>query len=143
MAIAIEAMAPLLHVYDVPTSIAFYRDGLGFEVVLTSQPFTDAKDDYGWALLRLNGVELMVNNQYEDNIRPAKPNAARTAGHRDTALYFSCRNVDAAYAYLRERGVAAREPTNAYYGMRQVHVTDPDGYMLCFQWPVEHGEEPG
>ncbi len=136
MAIAIEGAVPLLCVYDVPTSIAFYRDVLGFEVVETSKPFTDARDDYGWAMMRLNGVELMVNNQYEDNVRPTQPDPARALGHRDTILYFACRDVDGVYAYLRARGVAAEPPKVAYYGMKQVYVKDPDGYGLVFQWPA-------
>jgi len=126
-------------VYDVPTSVAFYRDILGFEVVNTSPPFSSAKDDYSWAMLGLNGVELMLNNMYEDNIRPAAPDPARSAAHTDTIFYFMCRDPDAVYDYLRERGVAAHPPANAYYGMRQVFVTDPDGYGLCFQRPVSTG----
>jgi len=137
MAIAIQGAVPMFVVYDVPTSIAFYRDILGFEVIQTSKPFTDAKDDFGWALMRLNGVELMLNNAYEDNIRPPEPDPARTAAHRDTFLYFNCPDVDAAYAYLRGKGVAVEAPKVAYYGMKQLNVTDPDGYSLCFQWPAE------
>ena len=38
MAIEIRGMAPLLQVFDMPTSIAFYRDVLRFEVVTTSKP---------------------------------------------------------------------------------------------------------
>ena len=38
MAVEIRGMAPLFQVYDMPTSIAFYRDVLGFEVVTTSTP---------------------------------------------------------------------------------------------------------
>jgi Glyoxalase/Bleomycin resistance protein/Dioxygenase superfamily len=38
MGIEIRGMAPLLQVFDMPTSIAFYRDVLGFEVVTTSKP---------------------------------------------------------------------------------------------------------
>ena len=136
MAVAIEGTTPLFQVYDVPTSVAFYRDVLGFEIIRTSRPFTSAKDDFGWALLRLNGVELMLNNAYENNVRPPAPDPVRAAGHADTILYFACRNVDAVYAHLLEHGVAASEPTIAYYGMKQVYVTDPDGYGLCFQWPA-------
>jgi glyoxylase I family protein len=136
MAIAIESATPLLVVFDVPTSIAFYRDVLGFEVVRTSPPFSDAKDDFGWAMLRLNGVELMVNNAYENNIRPPAPDPVRIAAHADTILYFGCRDVDAAFAYLRSRGISLKEPKVAYYGMKQISVKDPDGYSLCFQWSV-------
>jgi catechol 2,3-dioxygenase-like lactoylglutathione lyase family enzyme len=38
MAIEVQGVAPLFQVFDMPTSIAFYRDVLGCEVVSTSQP---------------------------------------------------------------------------------------------------------
>ena len=38
MGVEIRGMAPLLQVFDMPASIAFYRDVLGFEVVTTSSP---------------------------------------------------------------------------------------------------------
>jgi glyoxylase I family protein len=38
MAIEIRGMAPLLQVFDMPTSLAFYRDVLGFKVESTSKP---------------------------------------------------------------------------------------------------------
>jgi len=134
MAIEIRGMAPLLQVFDMPTSIAFYRDVLGFEVVTTSKPRGEYFD---WALLRLDGVELMLNTAYEEDARPLAPDPARIAAHDDTAIYFGCPDVDAAYAYLRTLGVAADEPKVAPYGMKQLYVHDPDGYNLCFQWPAK------
>ena len=134
--IGIEGAVPLLRVWDVPRALGFYRDALGFEVVSHSPPFSEAKDDFGWALLRLDGVELMLNNAYEDNARPAAEDPARVRAHGDTCLYLACRDVDAAYRALCEKGVAAGEPKVAYYGMRQVYLKDPDGYGICLQWPA-------
>jgi catechol 2,3-dioxygenase-like lactoylglutathione lyase family enzyme len=74
MGIDIRGMAPLLQVFDMPTSIAFYRDALGFEVVTTSKP---RGEHFDWALLRLNGVELMLNTAYEEDARPPAPDPAR------------------------------------------------------------------
>jgi len=133
MGIDIRGMAPLLQVFDMPTSIAFYRDVLGFEVVTTSQP---RGEPFDWALLRLKGVELMLNTAYEQAARPPAPDPARIAAHDDTAIYFGCPDVDAAYAHLRRRGIAAKEPVVAHYGMKQLYLHDPDGYNLCFQWPA-------
>jgi glyoxylase I family protein len=133
MGIEIRGMAPLLQVFDMPTSIAFYRDVLGFEVVSTSELRGERFD---WALLKLNGVELMLNTAYEDEARPPAPDSARNAVHDDTAIYFGCPDVDAAYAYLRSRGMNVNEPKVAPYGMKQMYVHDPDGYSLCFQWPA-------
>ena len=137
MAVEVQGATPMFVVYDVPTSVAFYRDILGFEIIRTSPPFTDAKDDFGWALMRLNGVDLMLNNAYENNIRPSTPDPARTAAHADSFLYFECPDVDAAYAYLVSKGVSVEPPKVAYYGMKQLYLKDPDGYSLCFQWPAE------
>jgi glyoxylase I family protein len=131
MPIDVRGMAPLLEVFDMAASLAFYRDVLGFEVVSTS----GEPDPDHWALLRLNGVELMLDSAYEPGERPAAPDPARVAGHHDAALYFGCPDVDAAYAHLRALGIAAKEPHVASYGMKQLYVTDPDGYVVCFQWP--------
>jgi glyoxylase I family protein len=133
MAMEIRGMAPLLQVFDMPTAIAFYRDVLGFEVVSTSKP---RGKHFDWALLKLNGVELMLNTAYEEDARPPGPDPARIAAHDDMAIYFGSPDVDAAYAYLRARGVSAKEPKVAPCGMKQLYVSDPDGYSLCFQWPA-------
>jgi len=128
----IHGVAPLLQVYDMPTSIRFYRDVLGFTVWATSEP----GDDCNWAGLRLNGTEVMLNTAYEKEHRPSAPDLARMATHDDTCLFFGCKDLDAAYRHLREHGVNLKEPKVAPYGMRQLWFKDPDGYGLCFQWPA-------
>jgi glyoxylase I family protein len=128
MALQIRGLAPLLQVFDMPTSIRFYRDLLGFEVVATSQP----GDHFGWALLRLDGVELMLNTAYEDDQRPPAPDPGRVAAHADAALYFGCPDVDGAYKQLRAQGLDVQKPVIRDYGMKQLSLADPDGYSLCF-----------
>jgi glyoxylase I family protein len=132
MAIDVRGLAPLLEVFDMPTSIAFYRDALGFEVIATSSP----GPNFDWALLSLNGVEIMLNTAYEAAERPAHPDPARVAAHADIAIYFGCPDVDAAYDYLCAKRVKMQEPQTAPYGMRQLYLLDPDGYRLCLQWPA-------
>jgi glyoxylase I family protein len=131
MAIDIRGMAPLLQVFDMPTSIKFYCEGLGFEIIQTDGK---AAPHFDWVLLQLNGVQLMLNTAYEEFQRPSTPEAARIAAHQDTGLFFGCPDVDAAYRHVVAMGVKAREPKVAPYGMKQLYVTDPDGYELCFQW---------
>src|SRR4029077_13677830 len=123
VAIEIRRMAPLLPVFKMPASIKFYRDVLGFEVVTTSNP---RGEHFDWALLRLQGVELMLNTAYEEDARPPAPDPARLAAHEDRCFYFGCPDVDAAYGHLRARGIAAKEPKVAPYGMKQLYVSDPD-----------------
>jgi glyoxylase I family protein len=135
MAPDLRGVSPLLQVYDMPTSVRFYRDQLGFELVSHSPVL--GEDSFHWVLLRLGGAELMLNTAYESNTeRPSEPDLARTAAHGDTVLYFACPDVDGAYEELRSKGFSVGKPAVAWYGMKQMNVRDPDGYLLCFQWPV-------
>lgn len=135
MSIRIESGAPLLVVYDMPTSLAFYRDLLGFEVRARAPegPVTH------WAMLRHGEMYLMLNTKYEfDHERPAVPDT--TNGREDVTLYFTCDDADAAYSELKAKGWPhLSEPSTAPYGMRQLYLRDPDGFSLCLQHPVEHG----
>jgi uncharacterized glyoxalase superfamily protein PhnB len=134
--IDVKGMAPLLSVFDMPAAVHFYRDVLGFEVVTTSHPPSQLVDNYGWALLRLKGVELMLNTAYDEGERPPTPDVSRVSAHNDMTLYFGCEDLDAVYQHLRAHGLIVNEPSVANYGMRQLYVNDPDGYGLCFQWPA-------
>jgi catechol 2,3-dioxygenase-like lactoylglutathione lyase family enzyme len=130
--IAIRGLVPLLQVFDMPASLRFYRDVLGFAEVGKS----GEGDDVGWAWLRHGAAEVMLNTAYDDGERPESPEGTRVAAHADTGLFMGCQDLDGVYAYLRSRGVSVEPPRVAPYGMRQVYATDPDGYGLCFQWPV-------
>ncbi len=132
MGIKVEGVCTLLEVFDMPAPVAFYRDVLGFEIVMTSQP----GDDFNWGLLRLGSAELMLNTLYEKHIRPPAPDPACVAAHGDTSPFFGCRDLDAAYAHLREHGIDLKPPVIRHYGMKQLSLHDPDGYNLCFQWPA-------
>ena len=132
MELKIDGLCPLLQVFDMPTSLAFYRDVLGFTIVSRAPD----RDDCDWALLKLNESHLMLNTAYEADERPPAPDPARVAAHRDTALFFGCADVDAAYTYLREKSIGASKPAVQSYGMKQVYLKDPDGYELCLQCPA-------
>ena len=133
MSIEIRGLSPLLEVFDMPTSLAFYRDRLGFCVVGDS----GHGDESGWVMLELGDATVMLNTAYDDGERPDEPDAARVVAHHDTCIYFACPDVDAAYEHLLGNGIDCHPPSTAPYGMRQLYVTDPDNYNLCFQWRSE------
>jgi glyoxylase I family protein len=132
MSIDIRGMTPLLQVFDMPTSLNFYCDVLGFEIVQTDSNTT--APNHNWVWLRRNEIDLMLNTAYEAETRPPVPDSRRIATHGDTGLFFGAPDVDAIYAHLRAKGVDAKEPHVAPYGMKQLYVRDPDGFGICFQW---------
>ena len=60
----------------------------------------------------------------------------RVEHHADTGLFFYCADPDAAHRYLQSLGIEAPPPTVAPYGMKQLWLKDPDGYVICLQCPV-------
>ena len=126
-------MTPLIQVFNMPRALAFYRDILGFQVLTDSGD----GDKSSWVWLRLNSVDLMLNDQYEPGREPSAPPPERTTWHGDTCLYFSCPNPDAVYEFLKSKGVDLKPPKVAPYGMKQLYIRDPDGYSLCFQCQVD------
>src|SRR5688572_10780375 len=99
MSIHIKSGAPLFQVYDMPASLTFYQDILGFELLARAPdgPITH------WAMLRNGKTYLMLNTKYEfDHERPAVPDT--TSGREDVALYFECDDADAAYRELKSKG---------------------------------------
>jgi glyoxylase I family protein len=136
MVLDVRGLTPLIQVYDMPTSVRFYRDVLGFAVVSTSPVL--GEDRFHWVWLRLGDADLMLNTTYEnDEERPDVPDGARVAAHHDTGLFFGCPDMDAAYEHLRGKGVAVKKPIITGYGMKQMYFRDPDGYGLCFQWKAD------
>ncbi|HET9275576.1 MAG TPA: VOC family protein [Gemmatimonadales bacterium] len=137
MGFELSSVCPLLQVFDMPASLAFYRDALGFAVVQAA-PEGATGDRFDWVLLHRDEAELMLNTAYDpDAERPPAPEPARVAAHDDTGLFIGCPDVEAVYEHLRARGVAADPPRVAPYGMKQLYVKDPDGFVLCFQWPTQ------
>lgn len=135
MTFRLEGAVTLLQVFDMPRSLAFYRDVLGFHLVSQAPP----GEHFDWGLLERDGVQLMLNTAYEAPDRPSAMEGARVAAHADTCLFIGCPDVDAAYGHLRALGVAVQAPRIAPYGMKQLALRDPDGYGICLQWPAEAG----
>jgi glyoxylase I family protein len=130
VAIQLEGAVVLFEVFDMPTALEFYCDLLGFEVVQAA----GVAPNFGWVWLRHGGAELMLNTMYDDGERPETPDLRRRRAHGDTILYLGCRDVDGVYEYVRGRGTSVAKPEVAPYGMKQLYLSDPDGYRICFQW---------
>jgi len=138
MPLDLRDLCPLLQVFDMVESLAFYRDIIGFEIVAASpQPTGAGVANLNWVYLRQGGATLMLNTRYDpEDVRPLQRDPVQFAAHDDTALYIACGDVDAAYEHLRARGVAMAPPRVAHYGMKQLYLKDPDGFTVCFQCPV-------
>jgi glyoxylase I family protein len=134
--IDLRGVCLLLQVFDMPLSVRFYCELLGFAISDRSKTYAleNGVELFHWALLRRGEMEIMLNTAYDEGERPAAPDPKRVASHGDTALFFGCPDVDAAYEQVKNYGVACASPNTAWYGMRQLSFRDPDGYGITLQW---------
>ena len=61
---------------------------------------------------------------------------ALAKGKSDVALFFLCEDVDRLHEKFQDRGANVPAPTDAFYGMRQLTLKDPDGRRICFEHPL-------
>ncbi|MGH7864884.1 MAG: VOC family protein, partial [Candidatus Binataceae bacterium] len=60
--------------------------------------------------------------------------------HKRVAIdaYLWAEGVDGLCAEFKSKGAnVTLEPTDRFYGLREIEVTDPDGYVLCFGAPLQ------
>ena len=117
---------PLLYAEDIEAARAFYCEQLGF----TLKDRWDPDGELAWCALALEGAQIMLQRAEPEDLEGLKK------GNSDVALFFMCEDVDALYEGIRARGVAVDPPSDAFYGMRQLTVTDPDGRRVCFEHPL-------
>jgi catechol 2,3-dioxygenase-like lactoylglutathione lyase family enzyme len=105
--------ATVLHVKDMPTALAFYRDKLGFTVSFSWD------EPARYVCLCLGDAAIHLNSY----VPPAGP----------SHVCIFCKGIDAFYAQLVARGVTIVEPiADRPYGMRDFTISDPDGHRLDF-----------
>lgn len=118
---------PLLYAADMERSRAFYCDQLGF----TLKGRWDPDGKFSWCTLALEDAQIMLQLAEPEDLEGLKK------GNSDVALFFMCEDVDALHESLRGRGVDVEPPSNAFYGMRQLSLKDPDGRRICFEHPLQ------
>lgn len=111
---------PVLCVSDVPASLAFYRDRLGFTTEF------DMSGTYPYAGVRRGPLTLHLDGgSHEFAARP-------------THCRFHIRGVDALFSELDAQGVVKADErlTTQPHGLRQFSVLDADGNRITFAEPV-------
>lgn len=127
----VRQVVPFFMVSDMPRSLAFYIDGLGFTLKHKWTPHSP--DKIVWCWLELGGAALMLQ-QYNPGRAPAEK---RGVG---TSLCFQCHDAVALYHEFRSRGLHPQEPFVGNH-MWDTLILDPDGYHLHFESPTDVPEE--
>ncbi|MEM7525277.1 MAG: VOC family protein [Pseudomonadota bacterium] len=115
-------IAPLVPVSDLAASLAFYRDVLGFEVLIDAAEHSYAMVGRGDARIGLQA-----------NADAAALEATRT----NLAAYVLVDDIDALWSEISPRCASlprtrVRPPFMQDYGVKELHLKDPDGFLMLF-----------
>jgi len=128
---------PIVYCDDLPRTLAFYRDRLGFRLTFAYP----AEGEPGFAALQLgDGAELALADVSDPDAAHLHGKAVRPATGHGFELCVYTDDVDAAVAELRGAGVLVlAEPADQPWGDRIAYVEDPEGnpVMLCAELSLE------
>jgi catechol 2,3-dioxygenase-like lactoylglutathione lyase family enzyme len=130
----ISGISPFFIVNHVPSSLAFYRDRLGFEITFQGP----SPDDIFFGIVRRGGAQILLKAvgvaPTPNYTRDVKKGIARW----DAFVYVP--DPDALAAEFASRKIEFYEPLkNTHDGLRGFEVQDCDGYVLFFGRPKDEG----
>jgi predicted enzyme related to lactoylglutathione lyase len=121
--VRLTAHATVLLVEDVGLALDYYRHKLGFEV----SQYERLPDHYGYA----SRDDCHVHFAHWEGVGP-RPNS-EVAGPDVFDIYVYVDDVEALHAELVERGAELlHAPVDQGYGLREIRVRDPHGYVIAF-----------
>jgi lactoylglutathione lyase len=114
---------PILEVSDVPRSLRFYTELLGFRVT-----FSFDGDD---------GQPVFASLELEDGTKLAIGGPKEQVESGSVAIWLYADDVDAEVAELQRAGVRViAQPADRPWGERVASVSDPDGYTVHIGAPA-------
>ena len=127
----ITGIAPFLIVRNVPASLAFYRDRLGFEITFQGPE----PDDIFFGIVKRGAAMILLKDV---GVEPV-PNYTRDVGKGWPAwdAFLNVPDPDALAAEFAARGLEFVQPItdSGDDGLRGFALQDTDGYVLYFGRP--------
>lgn len=121
------AVIPSIRVRDVPASLRFYTQTLGFELVRGGEGEANNSLRLGEANIMLEKGGDFYSPEYNQAIRD------RMGGVSPNATYFEAPDLEGMYAAATAAGARIMDPlARRDWGQSEFTVEDPDGNWLTF-----------
>ena len=126
----VSGIAPLFISSNVPASLAFYRDRLGFDITLQGP----TADDIFFGIVQRGAAMIMFKDVGVDLLPNCTRNVKKGIARWDA--YVHVPDPDALAAEFSARNVSFVEPLKDIDdGLRGFELADIDGYVLFFGRP--------
>ena len=121
-----------LMVKDMEKTIAFYRDVLGFDVAM-SQP---ENPPFAWVSMVRDGAGIMFATRESFE---ADPDLEMFKGMKiggSLVMWIIVDDVKSIETAVQGKAEIVKRLTKQFYGMLELTIKDPNGYVLTFAQPV-------
>lgn len=117
---------PECGVLDVNKTVEWYKDKLGFELVMT----VPQSGRYEWALMKKDSVEIMFQTKKSlgDELPPIK--SLPVSG--SMILYVGVDNIKEIYDELKNKVRICKDLHKTFYGSEEFAIEDYNGFVILF-----------
>lgn len=132
-----KKLNPNLMVKDVKKTVEFYKNNLGFRLVMAVPEtqdgiLTEIPEDKKilYAQVKNGNVELMF--QAEESLKEDITVFANSIIGASVSFYIEIENLEAFYNEIKEKVEIVKELSTSWYGMNEFYIRDNNGYILGF-----------
>lgn len=121
-----KKLTPNLMVENVNKTVEFYKNILGFEIVMT----IPEKGTFQWAIIKNGNVEIMF--QSRENLSKEIPKLKNKEIGGSPTLYIDVLDIKALYEKLKDKVSIIQDMHITFYGTQEFSIKDINGYILAF-----------
>ncbi len=119
-------LTPNMMVENVDETVDFYRDVLGFHLVMNAPE----QNPYAWALVKRDDVEMMF--QARTSLTEEYPLfEGRPIGGALT-FYIDMKDIETLYEKIHAQVHVVQDLQTTFYGKREFAIKDCNGFILTF-----------
>ncbi|MDR1342374.1 MAG: VOC family protein [Prevotellaceae bacterium] len=138
----LNKLTPNFAVADIRQTVQFYRESLGFELVMAVPATQDGVDtqlaadkEYVYAMMKKEQVELMF--QQQDSFREDVSLAGNEPVGASVSFYMQGKDIEPFYTELKSRDIQVSDLKLTWYGIKEFYMKDNNGYILGFAEEAE------
>lgn len=122
----LNKLTPNLMVEDVAQTMVFYKDILGFELVMAI-PEEGSAD---FAIMKHGEVEVMF--QSRQSLSEEIPNFKEAKIGGSFTLYIEIEGIDDFFSAVKDKAEIVQDMHTTFYGSKEFSIQDTNGYILAF-----------
>lgn len=132
-----QKITPNIMVADVNATINYYKNNLGFQLLMGVDEKKEVKmgdsaveSTLTWAMIKKDEVEIML--QRKDSFIEELPEAKGLKIGGTFTFYISMKDVKSFYDQIKDKVEIAKEIHKTFYGADEFVIKDLNGYIIYF-----------